>query len=60
MNGESTMETYTLTYGEQTAISNLLFDSENSNWGSMTTQVGWEVEGRLKKQGTYVPMTDPC
>ena len=38
----------------RTAIGNLLFDSENSNWGSVTTQARWEVEGRLKKERTYV------
>ena len=63
MNGESSLETYTLTYVKQVASGNLLYsviwesDSGNSNWGSVTTQRGriWqEVEGRLTRKGTYV------
>ena len=37
INGERSMEAYTLTYVKQTANGNLLYDSENSNWGSVTT-----------------------
>ena len=36
-NGESSMETYTLTYVKEIASGNLLYDSRNSNWGSVTT-----------------------
>ena len=35
--GESSMETYTLTYVKEIASGNLLYDSRNSNWGSVTT-----------------------
>ena len=35
--GESSMEAYTLPYVKQIASGNLLYDSGNSNWGSMTT-----------------------
>ena len=37
MNGESSMETYTLPYVKQITSGNLLYDSGKSNWGSMTT-----------------------
>ena len=37
MNGESCMEAYTLPYVKQIASGNLLYDSGNSNWGSVTT-----------------------
>ena len=48
-NGENSMETYTRPYGKQIASGNLLYDSGNPNWGSVTTQRGgmkWEVGGR--------------
>ena len=35
--GKSNMETYTLPYVKQTTNGNLLYDSENSNQGSVTT-----------------------
>ena len=34
----------------------MLYDSRNSNWGSVTTyrgRMGWEVGGRLTREGTY-------
>ena len=37
MNGESSMESYTLPYFKQIASGNLLYNSGNSNWGSVTT-----------------------
>ena len=37
MNGESSMESYTLPYVKQRASGNLLHNSGNSNWGSVTT-----------------------
>ena len=37
MSGESSMEAYTLTYVKQIANGNLLYDTGNSNWGSVTT-----------------------
>ena len=37
MNGESRMEAYTLPSVKQIANGNLLYDSGNSNWGSLTT-----------------------
>ena len=36
---------------------NLLYDSGNSNWGSVITErggKGWEVGGRSKREGTHV------
>ena len=50
---------HTLTYVKQIASGNLLYDSGNSNWGSVTTQRGgmWqEVEGRLLRKGTSIWM----
>ena len=49
MNGERSMEAYALSYIKQIANGNLLYDSGNSNWGSVTTQragEGWKVGGR--------------
>ena len=46
-----------LPYVKQTANGNLLYDSGNSNWGSVTTQrdgMGRETGGRFKREGTYV------
>ena len=43
MNGESSTVTYILTYKKQIASENLLYDSENSNQGYVTTLMGWEV-----------------
>ena len=37
MNGESSMEAYTLPSARQTASVDLLCDSGNSNWESLTT-----------------------
>ena len=37
MDGESSMETYTLPYVKQTANGNLLYDSRNSKQNSVTT-----------------------
>ena len=37
MNGESSMEAYTLPYVRQIVNGNLLYDPGNSNWGSVTT-----------------------
>ena len=57
MNGESSMETYTLPYVKQIASGNLLYNSGNSNQGSVTTQRGrmeWEEGERFKKEGTQV------
>ena len=56
-NGESNMETYTLPYVKQIGHGNFLYDSGNSNQGSVTTSrggMGQEVGGRLKRKGTYV------
>ena len=47
MNGENSMEAYTLTRVKQTAIRNWLRDSGNSTWGSVTTQRG----GREVQEG---------
>ena len=40
MNGEGSMKAYTPPYVKQIATGNLLYDSGNSNWGSMTTRSG--------------------
>ena len=51
------METCTLSYVKQIANGNLLYDSGNSNWGSITTQrggMGREVGGKFKREDTYV------
>ena len=37
MNGESSMETYTLSYKKLIASENLLYESGSSNQGSVTT-----------------------
>ena len=37
MNGESSKEAYTLLYVKQIVNGNFLYDSENSNQGSVTT-----------------------
>ena len=45
------------THIKQTASGNLLHDSGNSSWGSVTTSrdgLGWEVGGRFKRGRTYV------
>ena len=57
VNGESSMEAYTLPCVKQITNGNLLYDTENSNWGSMTTKRGGKVleaGGRLKTEGTHV------
>ena len=64
-NGENSMETHTRPYGKQIASGNLLYDSGNSNWGSVTTQRGgmkWEVGGRDSRGRGRIwkPMTDSC
>ena len=49
----------TLPYVKQIASGNLLYDSGNSNWVSVTTYrggMGWEVGGRFKRDGTYVSL----
>ena len=47
------METYTTIY--KTANGNLLYDSGNSNWGSVTQSDGerWDVGGKRKREETY-------
>ena len=59
MNGESSVETYTLPCVKQRVSGNLLNDSGNSNWGSGTTERGgreWEVGGG----DISTPMADSC
>ena len=56
-NGESSRETYTLLCVKQTARGDFLYDSGNSNQGSVTAQrggMGREVGGNFKREGTYV------
>ena len=48
---------YILPHVKQIANGNLSYDSENSNWGSVTTQkggMGWELGRGFKGEGTYV------
>ena len=55
--GSITMNKHTLSHVKQTANGNFLYDSGNSNWGSVTTYrggIGREVGGSFKKEGTYV------
>ena len=59
-NGDSDMETYTLPQVKQIANGNLLYDSGNSNQGSVTTYrggMGWEVQ---EGGDICIPMADPC
>ena len=63
MNGESSMEAYTLTYVKQIASENLLYDSGNSNWGSVITQRdgnGWEERGIQEGEALCTPMVKSC
>ena len=49
------METYISPRVKQIAHGNLLYDAGNSNQGCETTErgiMGWEVGGRLKREGT--------
>ena len=41
-NGENSMATSPLPYVKETASGNLLYDSSNSNRGSVTISRGWE------------------
>ena len=57
INGESSLDAYTLPYIKQIASGNLLYYSGNSNWGSVTIYRDgkrWEVGGRFKKEGTHI------
>ena len=54
MDGESSMETYTLPYVKQITNGNLPYDSGNPNQGSVTIErggKGWEGGGRLIGRG---------
>ena len=55
MNGERSIEIDTPPYVRQIANENLLYDSGNSNWGSVTTsrvRMGRELGGRFKRERT--------
>ena len=58
--GEMNAEQYGTAYIDickQRAKGNLLYDSGNSNWGSVITQRGgngWEMGKRFKREGKYV------
>ena len=59
------METYTVSHVKWIASGNLLYDSGNSNRGSVTTQEGGVggVEGEREAQeggDLCIPMADPC
>ena len=57
INGESSMEEYTLPSVKWIARGNLLYESGNSNQGYVTTSrggMGWEVGERFKREGIYV------
>ena len=64
MNGQSSTDAYTLPYVKQTADGKLLCDSEDSDWGSVTTQRGRKGVGgwkEVKEEGdTCIPMADSC
>ena len=45
VNGKSSMEAYTLPYVKWAANGNLLFDSRNTNLGSVNKLEGWERVG---------------
>ena len=57
-NRKSSMETYILTYVKEITSGNYLYDSGNSNPGSVTTERGEEWGGMWKRgskgSGTYV------
>ena len=62
-NGESSMETHTLPYVKQDSQGNSLYDSQSSNWGSVTTWRGGQGgrwEGVQEGGDTRTPVTDPC
>ena len=46
MNGETSMDAYTLTYVNRQPTGSAVYDSGNSNWGSVITQRGWAGGGR--------------
>ena len=50
MNGESSMEIYTLPYIKQIGNGNFLYDSGNLNWGSIQPR-GVGKSGRWRGQG---------
>ena len=56
MNGESSVETHTLPYVKQDSQGNSLYESQNSNWGSVTTWRGGQGGGGrgFKREGTQV------
>ena len=53
LNGESSMEAYTLPRVKLVANGNLLYDSELKP-GLCNNLEGWEVGGRFQREGTYV------
>ena len=61
MNGQSSMEAYTLPYIKQITNGNL---TGNENWGSVKTQKyrkWWEVGRRVKEGGDIcTPMANSC
>ena len=61
--GESSMETYTLPYVKYIASVNFLYDSRNSNWGSMTAWGERGVRGGKEVQeggDLCIPTADSC
>ena len=66
MNGDSSMEAYTLTYVQQTASGNLLYDAGSSNQNLVLGDnlEGWDCvgDGKEVEEGgdTYIPMADSC
>ena len=47
----------TIPYGKEIANRNLLYDSGNSNMGSVSIYrggMGWEMAGSFKREGIYV------
>ena len=64
VNGKSSMEAYTLPYVKWAANGNLLFDSRNTNLGSVNKLEGWERVGggREVQEGGDIctPLANSC
>ena len=62
-NGKSSMDACTVIYVNRQPVGNLLYNSGNSNWGSVITE-GWEWvgSGREIQEGGDIctPMVNSC
>ena len=59
-NGESRMEAYTVTHVKQTVSGNLLYDSGNSNQGSVTVYKGGGGGEVQVGRDICIPMANSC